>query len=61
MMREREGRCETCDKRNVRLTYVAVGEWKGKRLCEECLVTRDALKRLKLQPRPAGLVGSRQR
>ena len=45
MMREREGRCESCDKRDVRLTYVAVGEWKGKRLCEECLVTCDALKR----------------
>jgi hypothetical protein len=47
MENKRQKRCDSCKRRVSRLTYVAIGEWKGKRLCDECLLARDALKALK--------------
>ena len=44
----RQGKkCDSCGKRGVASVYFAFGLRKGKRLCEECIVTRDAVQSLK--------------
>ena len=44
-------KCDSCGRRGVASVYFAVGPWKGKRLCDECIVTGDAVQSLNLVSR----------